>query len=260
MTRLAGKAAIVTGAANGIGLACARRFAADGAAIALADINAAAGEAAAKAIRDQGGRAIFVETDVAQRTAITALVDRAVAEFGRLDVMLNNAGVALSAPVLEMTDEVFDKVLSINLRSAFIGTQLAARKMVEAKTGGVIINMSSVNALLAIPGLAAYACTKGALNQLTKVAAIELAPHNIRVVAIGPGTILTELAKKAVLSDDAAKKKILARTPIGRAGEPEEVASVASFLASDDASYITGQTIYPDGGRLALNYTVPVPD
>ena len=260
MTRLAGKAAIVTGASSGIGLACARRLAADGAAIALADINAEAGEAAAKAIRDQGGRAIFVETDVAQRAAIAALVERAVAEFGRLDVMLNNAGVALTAPVLEMTDELFDKVLSINLRSAFIGTQLAARKMVEARSGGVIINMSSVNALLAIPGLAAYACTKGALNQLTKVAAIELAPHNIRVVAIGPGTILTDLAKKAVLSDDAAKKKILARTPIGRAGEPEEVASVASFLASDDASYITGQTIYPDGGRLALNYTVPVPD
>ena len=260
MTRLAGKAAIVTGASSGIGLACARRLAADGAAIALADINAEAGEAAAKAIRDQGGRAIFVETDVAQRAAIAALVDRAVREFGRLDVMLNNAGVALSASVLEMSDELFDKVLSINLRSAFIGTQLAARKMVEAKSGGVIINMSSVNALLAIPGLAAYACTKGALNQLTKVAAIELAPHNIRVVAIGPGTILTDLAKKAVLSDDAAKKKILARTPIGRAGEPEEVASVASFLASDDASYITGQTIYPDGGRLALNYTVPVPD
>ena len=260
MTRLAGKAAIVTGASSGIGLACARRLAADGAAIALADINAEAGEAAAKAIRGQGGRAIFVETDVAQRAALAALVDRAESEFGRLDVMLNNAGVALSAPVLEMTDELFDKVLSINLRSAFIGTQLAARKMVEAKSGGVIINMSSVNALLAIPGLAAYACTKGALNQLTKVAAIELAPHNIRVVAIGPGTILTDLAKKAVLSDDAAKKKILARTPIGRAGEPEEVASVASFLASDDASYITGQTIYPDGGRLALNYTVPVPD
>jgi glucose 1-dehydrogenase len=260
MMRLAGKAAIVTGAANGIGLACARRLAADGAAVALADIDAAAGEAAAKALRDQGAQAIFVSTDVTQRPALTALVDRTLSEFGRLDIMLNNAGIALNAPVLEMSDETFDKVLSINLRSAFVGTQLAARKMVEAKRGGVIINMSSVNALLAIPGLAAYACTKGALNQLTKVAAIELAPHNIRVVAIGPGTILTELAKKAVLSDEAAKKRILSRTPIGRAGEPEEVASVASFLASDDASYITGQTIYPDGGRLALNYTVPTPE
>jgi len=260
MTRLSGKVAIVTGAANGIGLACARRLAADGAAIALADIDAKAGEAAAAAMRAEGLKAIFVATDVTQRAAIEALVKRTIKEFGRLDVMLNNAGVALTASVLEMSDELFDKVLSVNLRSAFIGTQLAAREMVASGRGGVIINMSSVNALLAIPGLAAYACTKGALNQLTKVAAVELAPHKIRVVAIGPGTILTELARKAVMADDAGRRKILARTPMGRAGEPEEVAAVASFLASDDASYITGQTIYPDGGRLALNYTVPVPD
>ena len=260
MTRLSGKVAIVTGAANGIGLACARRLAADGAAVALADIDAKAGEAAAAAMRAEGLKAIFVATDVTQRAAIEALVKRTIEEFGRLDVMLNNAGVALTASVLEMSDELFDKVLSVNLRSAFIGTQLAAREMVASGRGGVIINMSSVNALLAIPGLAAYACTKGALNQLTKVAAVELAPHKIRVVAIGPGTILTELARKAVMADDAGRRKILARTPMGRAGEPEEVAAVASFLASDDASYITGQTIYPDGGRLALNYTVPVPD
>lgn len=248
MTRLNGKAAIVTGAANGIGLACARRLAADGAAVALADINVEAGEAAAKELRDKGAKAIFVATDVAQRKAIDALIERASSEFGRLDVMLNNAGISITAPVLEMSDEIFDKVLSINLRSAFIGTQLAARRMIAFKNGGVIINMSSVNALLAIPGLGAYACTKGALNQLTKVAAIELAPHKIRVVAIGPGTILTDLARKSVLSDEAARRRILSRTPIGRAGEPEEVASVASFLASDDASYITGQTITVDGG------------
>jgi glucose 1-dehydrogenase len=258
MTRLADKCAVVTGAANGIGLACARRLAADGAALVLADIDAAAGEAAARQLRGKGRAAIFAPTDVTQRAAIEALVNRAIDEYGRLDIMVNNAGVALSASILEMSDETFDRVLSTNLRSAFIGTQLAARQMIAGGRGGVIINMSSVNALLAIPGLAAYACSKGALNQLTKVAAIELAPHNIRVVAIGPGTILTDLAKKAVLGDDAARRKILARTPLGRAGEPEEVAAVASFLASDDASYITGQTIYPDGGRLALNYTVPV--
>ncbi len=260
MTRLSGKVAVVTGAANGIGLACARRLATDGAAVALADIDVQAGEAAAAALRAEGLNTMFVATDVTKREAIDALVKRTIQEFGRLDVMLNNAGVALSASVLEMSDELFDKVLSVNLRSAFIGTQLAAREMVASVRGGVIINMSSVNARLAIPGLAAYACTKGALNQLTKVAAVELAPHRIRVVAIGPGTILTELARKAVMADDAGRRKILARTPIGRAGEPEEVAAVASFLASDDASYVTGQTIYPDGGRLALNYTVPVPD
>ncbi len=260
MTRLVGKVAIVTGAAHGIGLACARRFAADGAAVALGDIDAERGEGAAKALRAEGAKAMFVATDVTERPSIAALIDRAVSEFGRLDIMLNNAGVALNAPLLEMSDEIFDKTMATNLRSAFIGTQLAARKMVADKRGGVIINMSSVNALLAIPGLVAYACSKGGLNQLTKVAAVELAPHKIRVVAIGPGTILTELARTAVMVDDEARGKVLARTPIGRAGEPEEVASVASFLASDDASYITGQTIYPDGGRLALNYTVPVAD
>lgn len=260
MTRLTGKCAVVTGAANGIGLACARRLAADGAAVLLADIDATAGESAARQLRDDGRRAVFVATDVTRRAAIAALVDRALAEYGRLDIMLNNAGVAPSAPILDMSDELFDNVLSTNLRSAFIGTQLAARRMIAGGRGGVIINMSSVNALLAIPGLTAYACSKGALNQLTRVAAVELAPHNIRVVAIGPGTILTDLARQVVMGDDAGRRKILARTPLGRAGEPEEVASVASFLASDDASYITGQTIYPDGGRLALNYTVPAPD
>jgi glucose 1-dehydrogenase len=260
MTRLVGKVAIVTGAARGIGLACARRFVEDGAAVALGDIDAAAGEAAAAHLRDAGGQAIFVATDVAQRSAIENLISRTAEEFGGLDVMVNNAGVALTAPVLEMSDELFDKVLSVNLRSAFIGTQLAARRMIEFGRGGVIINMSSVNALLAIPGFAAYGCTKGALNQLTKVAAIELAEHKIRVVAIGPGTILTDLSRKSVMGDEASRRRILSRTPIGRPGEPEEVASVASFLASADASYITGQTIYPDGGRLALNYTAPTPD
>jgi NAD(P)-dependent dehydrogenase (short-subunit alcohol dehydrogenase family) len=174
--------------------------------------------------------------------------------------MLNNAGVALSAPFLETSDELFDKVMATNLKSAFMGGQAAAKQMVKQGKGGVIINMSSVNALLAIPGLVGYACSKGAMNQLTRVMSIELAPHKIRVCAIGPGTILTELAKNAVMGNDEARRKILSRTPIGRAGEPSEIASVASFLASDDASYMTGQIVYPDGGRMALNYTVPVAD
>ena len=252
------KTAIVTGAASGIGLACAQRFARDGMNVVLADIDTAKGAAAAAQLVAEGCTAIFLRTDVREREAIEALVPGCIRHFGGLDVMLSNAGIAEAVPFLELTDAQYERTLAINLRSAFIGGQVAARAMVKQGRGGVIINMSSVNALLAIPGLAAYAISKGGINQLTKVMAVELAPHNIRVNAIGPGTILTDLARSAVLGSDEARRKVLSRTPIGRGGEPEEVAGVAAFLASCDASYITGQTIYPDGGRLALNYTVPV--
>jgi len=142
----------------------------------------------------------------------------------------------------------------------FLCGQAVAREMVRAGTPGAIVNMASANAVVAIPNQVPYVVSKGGVNQLTKVMAVALAPHRIRVNGVGPGTILTELAKKAVLQDDASRRKILSRTPLGRCGEPDEVAAVVAFLASDDASYLTGQTIYPDGGRLALNYTVPVPD
>jgi glucose 1-dehydrogenase len=148
----------------------------------------------------------------------------------------------------------------VNLKGIFLAGQAAARQMVKQGRGGAIINMSSVNAVVAIPNQVPYVVSKGAVNQLTKVMALALAAHGIRVNGIGPGTILTELAKKAVLGNRESERRILSRTPLGRMGDPEEIARVAAFLASDDASYLTGQTIYADGGRLALNYTVPVPD
>jgi NAD(P)-dependent dehydrogenase (short-subunit alcohol dehydrogenase family) len=196
--------------------------------------------------------------DVSRRADVEALVARALERHGRIDVLVNNAGITHACDFLDLAEEDFDRVLAVNLKSMFLCGQAVARTMVKHGVRGAIVNMSSANAVLAIPNQVPYGVSKGGVNQLTKVMAVALAPHGIRVNGIGPGTILTELAKKAVLTDDAARRRILSRTPLGRCGEPEEIAAVAAFLASDDASYLTGQTIYPDGGRLALNYTMPV--
>jgi NAD(P)-dependent dehydrogenase (short-subunit alcohol dehydrogenase family) len=252
--RLADRRILVTGAARGLGLASATRFIAEGARVMLADVLTEEGEAAAQAL---GPNAAFTPCDVSDRAQIAAAIEATVARWGGLDVLLNNAGIAPRGDILDTDPALFDRVIAINLTAAFHATQLAAPHMITGGRG-VIINMSSVNAVLTIPTLLAYNVAKGGLNQLTKNTAIALAPHNIRVVGIGPGTILTELAKKAVLTDEASRRMIMSRTPMGRAGEPEEIAAIAAFLASDDASYITGETIYADGGRLGLNYTVPV--
>jgi NAD(P)-dependent dehydrogenase (short-subunit alcohol dehydrogenase family) len=252
--RLQDRVAIVTGAARGIGFACAKRFAAEGARVVLADIDDSTSEAAALSIE----RSLFVRADVSRKADVNALIESALDSHGRIDILINNAGITHACDFLELAEEDFDRVLAVNLKSMFLCGQAVARAMVKSGARGSIVNMSSVNAVLAIPNQVPYVVSKGGVNQLTKVMAISLAPHGIRVNAIGPGTILTELAKNAVLTDDAARRRILSRTPLGHCGEPEEVAAVAAFLASDDASYLTGQTIYPDGGRLALNYTVPV--
>jgi NAD(P)-dependent dehydrogenase (short-subunit alcohol dehydrogenase family) len=252
--RLSQRVAIVTGAARGIGLACAQRFADEGALLVLADLDSSAGGAAAASVPG----ADFFHADVARKGEVDALVEHALARHGRVDVLVNNAGITHACEFLDLEETDFDRVLAVNLKSMFLCGQAVARAMVKLGVRGSIVNMSSANAVVAIPNQVPYVVSKGGINQLTKVMAVALAPHGIRVNGIGPGTILTELARKAVLTDDAARRKILSRTPLGRCGEPEEVAAVAAFLASDDASYLTGQTIYPDGGRLALNYTVPV--
>ena len=255
--KLAGKVAVITGAARGIGRACAERFLQDGAKVIMADVDLAELETTAAAIgHSESLRA--VRCDVTKRGEVDGLIAAAVAQFGRIDIMLNNAGIARSQNFLDIAEQDFDDVIGVNLKGAFFGVQAAARQMIAQGGGGVIINMSSVNALLAIPNLATYAMSKGGMNQLTAVAALALAPHNIRVVGIGPGTILTEMVAKAIFTSEAARQSVLSRTPIGRCGQPSEIASVAAFLASEDASYMTGQTIYPDGGRIVLNYTVPV--
>ena len=255
--RLKDKVALVTGAAQGIGLACVEAFAREGASVVLADRDER-GRAAAQRLASGGAKVVFAACDVAKKDQVEAAVATAVKEFGRLDILVSNAGIVHAAEFLDLEEADFDRVLAVNLKGMFLAGQAAARQMVKQGGGGAIINMSSVNAVLAIPNQVPYVVSKGGINQLTKVMSVSLAPKGIRVNGIGPGTILTELAKTAVLGNKEAERKIMSRTPMGRMGEPAEIARVAVFLASDDASYLTGQTIYPDGGRLALNYTVPV--
>jgi glucose 1-dehydrogenase len=251
--KLADKVAIVTGAAQGIGLACAQRLVHEGARVMLVDVRPE-GAGAAAAL---GDAARFFHADVGVKADVDAMLAATLDAFGQVDILVNNAGVTHAAGFLDLAEEDFDRVLRINLKSMFLCSQAVAREMVKRQSG-CIVNMSSVNAELTIPNQVPYVISKGGVNQLTRVASIALAEHGIRVNAVGPGTILTELAKQAVLSSPEARHTILSRTPLGRCGEPEEIAGIVAFLAGDDASYITGQTLYADGGRMALNYTVPV--
>ena len=256
---LAAKTAIVTGAASGIGYAIAERFLRGGARVVVADLDPARGIEAERALVAHGD-VRFVRTDVGDGGEVDRLVEASVEAFGEIDILVNNAGIVHAASFLDLREEDFDRVLRVNLKGAFLVGQAVARRMVRRVEGGglagSIINMSSVNAVFALPEQVPYSVSKGGLNQLTKAMALGLAPYGIRVNAIGPGSINTAMLA-GVNANQEAKQRLLSRTPLGRIGEPSEIAGIAAFLASEDASYITGQTIYADGGRLPLNYTVP---
>jgi NAD(P)-dependent dehydrogenase (short-subunit alcohol dehydrogenase family) len=249
---LDGQTAIVTGGAQGIGLGCVRSLVKEGARVAIADLNM---DVAQTAAREFGDKVITISCDVSDQKSVLAMIDQAERGLGSVSVLVNNAGIAISGDFLELPVESFEKVLKVNLVGTFQVTQAVARRMVKGKIAGSIINLSSVNAVVAIPGIAAYCASKGGVAQLTKAAALALAPHSIRVNAVGPGSIMTDMLR-GVASDEAAMRMVMSRTPLGRIGDTREVGDVVAFLASNKSSYITGETIYIDGGRLALNYTV----
>lgn len=245
---MAKQIALITGGAQGIGYACAEALSEDGYQVILADVKDSVHAAAEKL----GGTGMIC--DMADPDAIHALFDRIEAEHGPVAALVNNAGVALAGDFLSYTLEDFQKVIDINLRGVFVATQRAANTMVEKGIEGAIVNMSSINAQVAIPAIPAYCASKGGVMQLTKVAALALADKNIRVNAVGPGSIDTEMIA-GINTDKAAMDKALSRTPLKRIGTAREIGNVVAFLCSDKASYITGETIYADGGRLGLNYT-----
>lgn len=258
--RLDGRTAIVTGGAKGIGLAIVRRLASEGAKVMIADNDEAAGNAALETASNDG-EVRFTVTDVSERLDVHNLVAKTIDAFGSINALVNNAGIVHAADFLELEEADFDRVMGVNLKGTLLCGQAVARHMVEqianGEEPGSIVNMSSINDTFAIANQVPYSVSKGGVSQLTKVMALSLATHGIRVNAVGPGSIMTDLLS-AVADNPEAKTRILSRTPLGRIGEPSEIAAVTAFLLSGDASYVTGQTIYADGGRLPLNYTVPV--
>lgn len=251
------RVAIVTGGSQGIGEACVRRLLQDGAVLALWDVDDTRGQALAAELAAAGARVLFQHCNVALKADVDAALAATLQAFGRVDALVNNAGIFRAAEFLDISEADWDAVIAVNLKGSFLVGQAVARAMAR-QGGGAIVNMSSVNGLMAIPSIASYNASKGGINQLTRAMALALADRGVRVNAVAPGTIATELAAKAVLTSEEAKARILGRTPLKRLGEPEEIADLVAYLASDAASYLTGQVVYADGGRLALNYTVAV--
>ena len=248
--KLKDKVAIVAGGTKGIGLGIALEFAREGARVVIGGRNAETGAAGVKEIEQAGGEALFIRCDVAEMADLDAIVEAAVEHFGRLDIYVANAGINDSSKThfLDITPDQYDRIMDVNLKGMFFGGQKAAQQMIRQEQGGVIINMSSVMAYLALDAQVVYTVSKGGIQQLTKVQAVALAPHNIKVNAMAPGPIETELMRR-VGSDKELMDTILSRTPQGRIGTPRECGRLAVFLASEDSDFILGQSIYIDGGR-----------
>ncbi|MBE0621059.1 MAG: glucose 1-dehydrogenase [Burkholderiales bacterium] len=245
---LKGKVAIVTGGNSGIGLAIVLELAKQGANIVIDYVaHPEATEALERQVSALGDRAIGVQADVSKIADLQRMIAAAVKAFGRVDIMVNNAGVETRTSVLDTSEAQYEKVLAINLKSAFFGTQLAAQQMIKQGGGGRIINITSVHEDWPMPGNAAYCLSKGGMRMLTRTAGVELAPHGILVVGVGPGAVATPI-NQSTMSDPALLHKLNAAIPLGRMARPEEIASLVAFLAGDGASYMTATTIFADGG------------
>ena len=245
---LEGKVAIVTGGNSGIGKAITLALAEQGANIAIDYVaDAAATEALEQEVAKLGDKAIGVEADVSKVADLERLIAETVKAFGRLDIMVNNAGVETRTSILDTTEAQYEKVLAINLKSAFFGTQLAAKQMIAQGGGGSIINITSVHEDWPMPGNIAYCLSKGGMRMLTRTAGVELAPHNVLVVGIAPGAVATPI-NRVTMKDPAMMERLNAAIPLGRMAEPEEIAGVVAFLASDQARYMTSTTVVVDGG------------
>ena len=247
---LEGKVAIVTGGNSGIGQAITLALAEARANVVIDYVtNPEATEELEQKVVALGDKALGVDADVSKVADLKLLINAAVSQFGRLDVMVNNAGIETRSSVLDSTEDQYERVLEINLKSAFFGTQLAAKQMIAQGGGGRIINMTSVHEDWPMPGNAPYCLSKGGMRMLTRTAGVELAPHGITVVGVGPGAVITPI-NKPTLDDPVKLKTINAAIPLGRMAEPDEIAAVVAFLAGDGSSYITATTIMADGGLI----------
>jgi glucose 1-dehydrogenase len=247
---LKGKVAVVTGGNSGIGASIVLELAKQGANIVIDYIvNPAANEELEKKIIALGDQAISVDADVSKVSDIQNLIHAAVEKFGHLDIMVNNAGVETRTSILDTTEEQYDKVLQINLKSAFFGTQIAAKQMIKQGNGGCILNITSVHEDWPMPNNTPYCLSKGGMRMLTRTAALEVAKNKIRIIGVGPGAVDTPI-NVSTMKDPGLMQKLKTAIPLGRMAKPEEIARMVAFLASDEASYVTATTVFVDGGLM----------